>query len=281
MQARLRPIGSGDRLRRAAYGVSNSFRANPGWVALLAVALALTGAAAGDGVLPGDVASQQAIQAVSVPGAAPVIAAVNWIGGTLGICLAAAATAWWCARRGQTAAVIVVFGALMLRFGNALIKSPVASPRPSDDLVQVAEQANGYGFPSAHVMGVVMLYGAILFMAGDLIRGRARRYLVQAPALFMLLTIGFSRIHAGAHWPSDVLGAYLYGTLALAGLLSLYRAIQDGRLPDPEAAIRTAGARLASSIRVVLTASVTRRSAAQPVPVRAVRSGNAERRRGE
>jgi undecaprenyl-diphosphatase len=249
----------------------------------VALTLGLTGAAAGNSVLPGDVAVQRSIQAVSVPGAQPLADAVNWIGGTLGILLVGVAIAWWCARRGQTAAVVVVLGALALRVGNGLIKSPVASPRPSDDLVRVAEEANGYGFPSAHVMGVVLLYGAILLLAPDMVRCRTRRCLVQAAALVMLLTIGYGRIHAGAHWPSDVLGAYLYGILGLAGLLALYRAIQSGRLPDPEMLIRAAVARVAglagAAVRFVLPMPAGR-SSAQAVPVPVSRAG-AERRRGE
>lgn len=38
-----------------------------------------------------------------------------------------------------------------------------------------------------------------------------------------ILTIGLARVHAGAHWPSDVLGGYLLGLLWLALTIHLYR----------------------------------------------------------
>jgi undecaprenyl-diphosphatase len=38
-----------------------------------------------------------------------------------------------------------------------------------------------------------------------------------------ILTIGFARIEAGAHWPSDVLGGYMLGAIWLALTIQLYR----------------------------------------------------------
>jgi undecaprenyl-diphosphatase len=42
---------------------------------------------------------------------------------------------------------------------------------------------------------------------------------VQAFLAFLILAIGVSRVYLGAHWPSDVLGAYLLGGSLLALLL--------------------------------------------------------------
>ena len=272
MQASLRPTGANCRRRRADHGAFGISPTTLAWTALIAATGALTIAAAGKGVLPGDVAVARAIQQASLPGADPLVAVVNAIGGTVGFLLVAAAVAWWAARRGHGAAVLVVLGAIALRYSNILIKLFVASPRPSPNVVQVAEQADGYGFPSAHVMGVVLLYGAILVLASELFHCRARRCLVRAAALTMLLTIGYARVYAGAHWPSDVLGAYLYGILGLAGLLALHRAIRSGRLPDPEPPSLAAFARLArtgaAALRSLLPVPPVRRPAAQRVPIR-------------
>jgi len=40
---------------------------------------------------------------------------------------------------------------------------------------------------------------------------------------FFVATIGVSRIYLGAHWFSDVLGAYLLGSLWLGACVMIYR----------------------------------------------------------
>ena len=44
---------------------------------------------------------------------------------------------------------------------NVLTKMIVASPRPTTDLVQVIQIANGSGFPSGHAFSATLLYGAV------------------------------------------------------------------------------------------------------------------------
>lgn len=39
----------------------------------------------------------------------------------------------------------------------------------------------------------------------------------------LVLTIGVSRIYLGEHWASDVVGAYLLGSLVLIGVIQFYR----------------------------------------------------------
>jgi membrane-associated phospholipid phosphatase len=281
VQAWPRPTGATASLRRATDGVVATISARPGWAILAVATLALTSVAAGDGTLPGDVAVTRAVQDFSFPGWAVLTKVVNTAGGTTGILLVTLAGAYLLARRGQGAAALVLLGAFALRCGNALIKMPVESPRPTPSLVRVAETSDGYGFPSAHVMGVVLLYGALLLLAPELIRCRVRRGLLRAAALLMLLTIGYGRIAAGAHWPSDVLGAYLLGVLGLAGLLALYRACRTGRLPDPtpgtaRVVVLINGA--ASLLARVLLPAPARRPAAQVVPARVAEQGVRKRR---
>jgi membrane-associated phospholipid phosphatase len=51
---------------------------------------------------------------------------------------------------------------------------------------------------------------------------RAAGRAVRAVSFGVLLSMGFQRVYAGAHWPSDVLGGYLWGGLILALIIGAF-----------------------------------------------------------
>jgi undecaprenyl-diphosphatase len=119
---------------------------------------------------------------------------------------------------------MVLLAATMLsQATNAALKLIVGRPRPEDGLVQVTEQANGLSFPSGHTMGTVVFCGIIVYLSFHLIRQRQIRLLVQALAVAQMFAVGFSRVYTGAHWPSDVLGGFLWGAWFVLLLIVCYR----------------------------------------------------------
>lgn len=105
--------------------------------------------------------------------------------------------------------------------GNAALKTLAGSPRPTADLVSISENADGLGFPSGHVMGVTVLLGALLIIATTRIVSRPLRHLAQIATLTTLALSGVARIEVGAHWPSDVLGGYLWGAILLLTIVTV------------------------------------------------------------
>ncbi len=106
---------------------------------------------------------------------------------------------------------------------DALIKSLVARPRPTARLVDIISAATGNSFPSGHVMSYVAFWGLLFSFGLILFKGRPwwRITLLILSGLLVVL-VGPSRVYLGAHWTSDVLGAYMLGGVCLGIWLWIY-----------------------------------------------------------
>lgn len=125
---------------------------------------------------------------------------------------------------------------------NIELKSAFQRPRPDRETALV--RAGGWSYPSGHAMGSFVVYGMLAYVIVlSVRRPLARNAMVFALAI-LVLGIGFSRIYLGAHWPSDVLGGFMAGTVwlscCIAGSEYLRRQPQRALAPVVEAA-ETAG----------------------------------------
>ncbi|MGH2534848.1 MAG: phosphatase PAP2 family protein [Thermomicrobiales bacterium] len=122
---------------------------------------------------------------------------------------------WWSAA--IAGAFLPLGGAVNLLVGELLVQRT----RPHlDELARTSYNWEERSFPSGHVMGAVMLYG-LLYAAAGRIESTAIRRAVQGGSVLIIASVGFSRVWDGAHWPTDVLGAYALGGLMLIPLLAL------------------------------------------------------------
>jgi undecaprenyl-diphosphatase len=190
---------------------------------LLVIAVLFTVAAAGSNVLPGDVAVAKSIQAIQIPGISHVVEFTNWAGTGAPIAVLMVGLALGLGMFSRFDLAVFVAMTIVARSFNTLLKAITESPRPTDNLIRVSEYAQGQGFPSGHVMSTTLFYGVILYMAQTRIEARPVRWVIQALALIMILATGFGRIQVGAHWPSDVAGAYLWSIIILFGVIRLHQ----------------------------------------------------------
>ena len=113
---------------------------------------------------------------------------------------------------------------------NLGLKELAARPRPDAALALVEE--TGYAFPSGHTVFATAFYGGLIYLLGHWgafpDRPVLRRAIQGALALF-ILGVGVSRVYVGAHWPSDVVGGWLFGGLCLAALIAVQRAVQSSQ----------------------------------------------------
>jgi undecaprenyl-diphosphatase len=125
-------------------------------------------------------------------------------------------------RRWLSALFVLVAAVTGLLLGDAL-KLLVARVRPSAELVRVYEPSDGYGFPSTTALLAVVLLGAVCYLVW---LERPRRPLLAAllcASLLSVLASGISRVRAGEHWATDVLGGWLFGSAWLLVLIFIHR----------------------------------------------------------
>jgi len=104
-----------------------------------------------------------------------------------------------------------------------LVKLVVHRPRPGASLVNVIDQLNSYSFPSGHVLTYTAFFGFLFFLGITLLKPSWARTLLLVILGALVALVGVSRIYVGDHWASDVVGAYLLGSIWLVLTVYLYQ----------------------------------------------------------
>ena len=125
----------------------------------------------------------------------------------------------------RLAAGLAVGSSLLASLMGSLLRALIGRPRPSPSLVHVVTHATTFGFPSGHVIHYVTLFGFCFYIVRRTWRSGPLRNLTLALMVLLVVLVGPSRVYLGAHWPSDVLGGYLFGAVWLAGTVEFYRAL--------------------------------------------------------
>lgn len=193
--------------------------------------VSLTVEAAEDETLQGDVAVATTLQRVDMPGVNHGVTFMNWAGQTVPMVTLTLLVVTGLASQRRYAEMLVVAPVVLTHPINWAIKQLAGSPRPTTEYVRITDPSHGFGFPSGHTMGVFIFCGIIAYLATTQIRHCVVRRTIQGLAASAALAIGFSRIYSGAHWPSDVLGAYLWGAFYIGLLVVLHRVLS--RRLDP------------------------------------------------
>jgi undecaprenyl-diphosphatase len=101
-----------------------------------------------------------------------------------------------------------------------LLKDLYDRPRP--DLVPHGSFVYSASFPSGHSTLAAATYLTLATMIASLEPKRGTKALVYIVAGLVTVSVGFSRVYLGVHWPSDVLAGWTLGAAwALLGWISL------------------------------------------------------------
>lgn len=201
-------------------------------VAMMAGAIALSVAVAVDDVLGGELRVLRELQTWSFLGGW-FADAVRFVTTTqvVTVCGAVAVVALWLVGE-RRAAVALGVAVIVLQVLQPSIKEIVDRPRPADDVVDIRGSITSPSFPAGHVMSPTALYG---FLAGlALLRPAwppALRAAILLLTVALLVVSGLVNLYLGVHWPTDVLGGWLWGGAVAAGGLLLMRAVPDWPVP--------------------------------------------------
>ncbi|WUH94791.1 phosphatase PAP2 family protein [Streptomyces sp. NBC_00433] len=165
-------------------------------------------------------------------GAAAAARAVTGIGTGPWPYLAAALGGWLAGggrlrTAGRAAPRVAVLAVLVLLAGQALRTLLAAAlHRARPPAADWVAHASGHAFPSGHTASSAM---AAALLAWGLLRARpdARGRAAAALCGLLALAVGCTRVYLGVHWPSDVLGGWLFAACWLTALLPPLAAYAD------------------------------------------------------
>jgi undecaprenyl-diphosphatase len=120
--------------------------------------------------------------------------------------------------RRRADALMVGLSLVPMAAGNGL-KALVGRPRP--DYLLIGPPADSLSFPSGHALSEAIIGGLLISLVGEWVPFRPLQRALQAAILLLVLAGGASRVYLGLHWPSDVIGGYLFGIVMLVGLTRL------------------------------------------------------------
>ena len=171
---------------------------------------------------PGDEALLTAIQSWQSPpltAALGTLTRLGWYPVAAAVSLAVVAVLLW--RRLRVDALLFT-----LAVASALLTHPLKAlvSRPRPDMAIVETVPHDMGFPSGHAAFAILLCGALTLLIWQHVEDRWMRWGLTGALTLLVLGVGLSRVYLGVHWPSDVVGGYLFGASVLLplGLLRSY-----------------------------------------------------------
>lgn len=125
----------------------------------------------------------------------------------IGFVVALAYFLWFHGERFRT--IVLIIGVPLAVILQALMKVVFNRARPDADVALVQTLTDS--FPSGHAVLGIVFYGFAVFVLLRYVQRWRTKVFVTLIGASLITLIGFSRVYLGVHWPSDVLGGFLFG----------------------------------------------------------------------
>ena len=168
-----------------------------------------------NGLLQLDQSLLESIHGSAPQGLEPLMSAITFLGSPAflgGLVLVSLALLVW-RKRWRSARLVFAVGLLTPMSIEGL---KIVFHRTRPELWPRLPDAS-YSYPSGHALGSLVVYGVLAYLACQAYPRWRNAFLAGCAVLVAL--IGFSRLYLGLHWPTDVLGSWVSGSLLLFGLV--------------------------------------------------------------
>ena len=175
----------------------------------LAVAARVDG---GSLLLNWDEPVQEAVQDLRTPWLNGTVETVSQLGGVSFVIIGLAVLLGLVWHRCRSLALVLFAAAAARPLLEWTLKTLVDRDRP--DMGRLVP-GNGPSFPSGHVMAAIALWGLVPPVVALLTHRRFWWWCSVVASFLIVGLVGASRIYLGVHWLSDVVGAFVFGSLYL------------------------------------------------------------------
>lgn len=194
-------------------------------ISIIAAIFVLTILAKNYPYFPFDLYITLQVQSINLPLFKELMLFISWLGNPAQVILSLAIFSIALFLTGlKKESWILIFSTLGAVGISEIFKVLVLRPRPDANLItQVESFYRSDSFPSGHVLFFCGFYGFLLFLTYTRIRKRNLRNMLTAFFLGLIILAGVSRIYLGSHWFSDVVGAYLIGSVWLYIVVLIFK----------------------------------------------------------
>ncbi len=120
---------------------------------------------------------------------------------------------------------------LLASISNIMLKRFIDRARPGIEHLVSVETLS---YPSGHAMSAMAFYGFLIYLFYTFKMNSWLKYSTIILLLFIILSIGISRIYLGVHFPSDIAGGYIAGAIWVFFCILIFNLVEVFRR-DPEA----------------------------------------------
>jgi membrane-associated phospholipid phosphatase len=100
-----------------------------------------------------------------------------------------------------------------------LIKNIIGRQRPPIENALIV--LKDFSFPSGHSYFAVAFYGLSIYFVFDILTNKILRALVIIFGTVLVLSLGFSRLYLGVHWPSDVFAGFAVAIALITTIITI------------------------------------------------------------